>query len=55
MSINLHRLPLAPRRRDFDSEADYQYAKEHWDELYNEAEDAAMERYYEKKYGNERN
>lgn len=48
--ISTRRLPLAPRRRDFDSEADYQYAKEHFDELYNEAEDIAMEDYYEKKY-----
>ena len=55
MSINLHRLPLAPRRRDFDSEGDYLNAVEHWDELHNEAEDIAMEEYYEKKYGNERN
>lgn len=53
--ISTRRLPLAPRRRDFDSEADYQYAKEHWDELQIEAEDIAMEEYYEKKYGNERN
>lgn len=53
MSINLHRFPLAPRRRDFDSEADYQHAKEHFDELYNEAEDIAMEEYYEKKYSHE--
>lgn len=51
MSINIHRLPLAPSREDFDSEADYQFAVENWDDLYNEAEDAAMERYYEKKYG----
>ena len=53
MGINLRRLPLAPRRRDFDSEADYQYAKEHFDELYNEAEDIAMEEHYEKKYSHE--
>ena len=48
--INMHRLPISPRREDFDSEADYLYAVEHWDELYNEAEDLAMEEYYEKKY-----
>ena len=51
--ISTRRLPLAPLRRDFDSEADYQYAKEHWDELTLQAEDAAMERYYEKKYSHE--
>lgn len=53
MSTNLHRLPLYPLRRDFDSEADYQHAKEHFDELYNEAEDIAMEEYYKKKYSHE--
>ena len=53
--ISTRRLPLAPLRRDFDSEADYQYAKEHWDELYNEAEDIAMEEHYEKKYGHKSN
>ena len=53
MSINLHRFPLAPRRRDFDSEGAYLNAVEHFDELYNEAEDIAMEEYYEKKYGHE--
>lgn len=51
--ISTRRLPLAPRRRDFDSEADYQYAKEHWDELQIEAEDVAMEEHYEKKYSHD--
>ena len=46
---NLHNLPIAPRREDFDNEADYLYAVEHWNELYLQAEDLAMERYYEKK------
>lgn len=54
MSINLHRLPLYPRRQDFDSEGDYLNAVERWDELYNEAEDIAMEGYYEKKYRDEK-
>lgn len=51
MSISLHKLPLYPRRKDFDNEGDYQWAVEHWDELQNEAEDLAMEKYYKKKYG----
>ena len=51
--INLHRLPLGIRREDFDSEADYQFALENYDDLYNEAEDIAMEEYYEKKYRND--
>lgn len=50
---NLHHFPLGISREDFDSEADYQYALEHYDELYNEAEDLAMEDYYEKKHRNE--
>lgn len=50
---NLHHFPLGISREDFDTEADYQYALEHYDELYNEAEDLAMEDYYEKKYRNE--
>lgn len=49
--INLHRLPLGIRREDFDTEADYQYALENYDDLYNMAEDIAMDDYYEKKYG----
>ena len=48
--INLHRFPLCVKRSDFDSEADYQYALENFDDLYNEAEDIAMEAYYERKY-----
>lgn len=51
--INLHRLPLGIRREDFDTEADYQFALENYDDLYNMAEDLAMEDYYEKKYRNE--
>ena len=51
MSKSISRLPLFPRRQDFDSEADYYHAKEHWDELMIEAEDRAMEEYYQKKYG----
>lgn len=54
MSINLHRFPLAPRRQDFDSEGAYLNAVEHWDELYNDAEDIAMEEHYEKKYSHEK-
>ena len=38
------------KRTDCDSEAEYQYALEHYDELYNEAEDIAREKYYEEKY-----
>lgn len=37
-------------RSMFDTEEEYQYALEHYDELYNEAEDIAMERYYEEKH-----
>ena len=48
---SISRLPLFPNRSDFDSEADYRYAVQHWDELMIEAEDRAMEEYYEKKYG----
>lgn len=48
--INLHNLPISPRRVDFDSEEDYLFAQENWDELYNEAEDLAMEEYYNEKY-----
>ena len=48
--MNLHRFPLCISRSDFDSEADYQYALENFDDLYNEAEDIAMEAYYERKY-----
>lgn len=53
MSKSISRLPLFPRRQDFDSEAEYYYAKEHWDEFFIEAEDIAMERHYEKKYSHE--
>ena len=52
--VSISRLPIAPRRQDFDSEAAYLNAVEHWDELYNEAEDIAMEKYYEKKYSHEK-
>ena len=51
--MSIRRLPLYPRRQDFATEADYQYSREHWDELTLQAEDAAMEKYYEKKYRNE--
>ena len=51
--INLHRLPLGIRREDFDTEADYQFALENYDDLYNMAEDIAMDDYYEKKYPKE--
>ena len=49
--INLHHFPLPweMSRGMFDTEADYQYALEHYDELYNEAEDLAMQKYYEDK------
>ena len=47
---SIRHLPIAPRRQDFDSEGEYINAIEHWDELYNEAEDLAMEKYYEEKY-----
>ena len=46
---SLQHLPISPRRQDFDSESAYLYAVEHWDELYNEAEDIAMDQYYESK------
>jgi len=48
--INLHRFPLGLNRSDFDSEADYQFAKENYDDLYNEAEDIAMEKHYREKF-----
>ena len=35
-----------------DTEEDYQYAIEHYWDLYNMAEDMAMEEHYEKKYKN---
>ena len=44
------RFPLSPCRSDCDSDEQYFYAQEHYDELYNEAEDYAMEKYYEEKY-----
>jgi hypothetical protein len=49
--INLHHFPLPWElsRRMFDTEAEYLYALEHYDELYNEAEDLAMDKYYEEK------
>lgn len=50
MSKTLHNLPIYPRREDFDSEADYLYAVENWNDIYNEAEDLAMERHYERKF-----
>ena len=48
--MNLHHFPLGIKRTDCDSEEQYQYTVEHYDELYNDAEDIAMERYYEEKY-----
>lgn len=50
--INLRRFPLPWEmcRSQFDTDEDYYYAQQHYDELYNEAEDIAMEDYYEKKY-----
>ena len=52
--INLHNFPLPweVSRNQFDTEEEYQNAREHYDELYNEAEDIAMERYYERKLTN---
>ena len=50
--INLHNFPLPWQmsRSLFDTEEEYQYALQHYDELNNEAEDIAMERYYEEKH-----
>ena len=48
---SLKHFPLGICRSDFDSEEDYQYAIEHYWDLYNMAEDIAMEEYYEEKYG----
>ena len=50
--MNVRNLPLGITRSDCESEEQYQYAQQHWDELYNEAEDLAMEEYYEAKYEN---
>lgn len=50
--MNIHRLPIAPSRSDFDSEEEYLDAVDRWDELYNEAEDLAMEDYYDRKFNN---
>lgn len=49
--MSMKNFPLNVDRSKFDSEADYQYFLEHYDELYLEAEDIAMESYYENKYG----
>ena len=51
MSKSLKHFPLGISRSDFDTEEDYQYAIEHYWDLYNMAEDMAMEEHYEKKYG----
>lgn len=48
--VTLHHFPLGIKRSDCDSEEQYHNLVEHYDELYNEAEDIAMERYYEEKY-----
>ena len=42
---------IPPKREDFDTEEDYQYAIEHYWDLYNMAEDMAMEEHYEKRNG----
>lgn len=46
----MHHFPLGVSREDFDTEEEYQFAVENYDELYNMAEDIAMDDYYEKKY-----
>ena len=46
MRKSLKHFPLGICREDF-----YQYAIEHYWDLYNMAEDMAMEEHYEKKYG----
>ena len=52
MRKSLKHFPLGICREDFDTEEDYQYAIEHYWDLYNMAEDMAMEEHYEKKYKN---
>lgn len=51
MSKSLEHFPLGISRSDFDTEEDYQYAIEHYWDLYNMAEDMAMEEHYEKRNG----
>ena len=51
MRKSLKRFPLSICRSDFDTEEDYQYAIEHYWDLYNMAEDIAMEERYDKKNG----
>ena len=51
MSKSLKHFPLGISRSDFDTEEDYQYAIEHYWDLYNMAEDVAMEEHYEKRNG----
>lgn len=51
MSKSLKHFPLGISRSDFDTEEDYQYAIEHYWDLYNMAEDMAMEEHYEKRNG----
>ena len=48
-NLNHFPLPWDMSRGQFDSEAQYLDAISRYDELYNEAEDIAMERYYEEK------
>ena len=50
MSKTIRNFPLGICREDFDTEEDYQYAIEHYWDLYNMAEDVAMEERYEKKF-----
>ena len=52
MRKSLKHFPLGICREDFDTEEDYQYAIEHYWDMYNMAEDMAMEKYYEEKYKN---
>ena len=52
MRKSLKHFPLGISRSDFDTEEDYQYAIEHYWDLYNMAEDMAMEKCYEEKYKN---
>ena len=52
MSKSLEHFPIGISRSDFDSEEDYQYAVENYWDLYNMAEDIAMEKCYEEKYKN---
>lgn len=46
----IHKSALDIRREDFDSDEEYEWALRNFENLYNDAEDSAMEDYYERKY-----